>query len=108
MKKLCENHDCETCPLYDCQYNPENSRPSSSPSPSACSASEEKRLRGNVRLFCDKQIPWTRQHGGDVDDMLYFVDKWNESLKAAGLEPEPTQPNDQVERPQKASKGETI
>ena len=58
-----------------------------------CSASEEKRLRGNVRFFCDEHIPWCEKRGHSHEGQDAMVRGWNEQLKAAGLEPEPTPQN---------------
>jgi len=58
-----------------------------------CSAAEEKRLRGNVRFFCDDNIPWCQREGRPHLAQVALVQGWNEQLVTAGLEPEPTMPN---------------
>jgi len=60
--------------------------------PAPCSAAEEKRLRGNIR-FMQQHVDWCEEHGHGHDPQDYFIAEWQQQLKAAGLELEPTTPN---------------
>ena len=53
------------------------------------SSKDEERIRGNIRFFCDKQIPWCDKWDEPHDLQDSFVVDWNKQLVAAGLKPEP-------------------